>query len=120
MTAEQILSQAEGLGLLGFSREQLGAWLGELEWMMKRELLDTHEGTAAFVRPGDWAPDRPLTAPEGFERVYLHYLESRADLYNNEVERYNASVRLFNQAWQELAGWFNRNYLPKGEGIWRV
>ena len=34
------------------------------------------------------------------------------DLYNNELIKYANSRALYNTAWNDLANWWNRNYLP--------
>ena len=51
--------------------------------------------------------------------MYLTWLEAQIDLYSGELERYNASVSLFNTEYAAFESWYNRAYPPKGAGRFR-
>ena len=113
MTMRDVIDRADYLCCNAFSREEKAGWLARLEWMLKRNILDTHEGGLTFQEPGE---DTPLTAPEGFEGMYLHWLQAQIDLHSGEPERYNASISVFNTEYTAFESWYNRSYPPKGAG----
>ena len=107
------IDRVDRLRYNAFSREEKTQWLARLEWMLQRNILDTHEGGLSFREPEE---DAPLTAPEGFEGLYLSWLEAQIDLHSGELERYNASISLFNTEYAAFESWYNRTYPPKGAG----
>ena len=113
MTLGDIIDRADRLRYNAFSREEKLGWLLQLEHTVKRNILDTHEGGLTFQEPGE---DTPLTAPEGFEGMYLHWLQAQIDLHSGEPERYNASISVFNTEYTAFESWYNRSYPPKGAG----
>ena len=116
MTMGEMIDRVDCLCCNAFSREEKVGWLARLEWMLKRNILDTHEGGLTFQEPGE---NVPLTAPEGFEGMYLHWLQAQIDLHSGEPERYNASISLFNTEYAAFESWYNRSYPPKGAGRFR-
>ena len=51
--------------------------------------------------------------------MYLKWLEAQIDLYSGELERYNASISLFNTEYAAFESWYNRSFSPKGAGSFR-
>ena len=60
MTLGEAIDRVDRLRCNAFSREEKAAWLARLEWMLKRNILDTHEGGLSFREPGE---DTDLLAP---------------------------------------------------------
>ena len=116
MTLGDIIDRADRLRYNAFSREEKLGWLLQLEHTVKRNILDTHEGGLPCSQP---AEDAPTLAPEGFAGMYLKWLEAQIDLYSGELERYNASLSLFNTEYAAFESWYNRTYPPKGAGSFR-
>jgi len=121
MTIAQAISRVDRLKYNAYSLEEKRSWLGALEWLLKRNILDTHEGGLSFCPIGPDTPaDTRLLAPEPFDELYPKWLEAQIDLYNGETERYNASILLFNAAYLAFESWYHRTYPPRGAGTWRV
>ena len=116
MTMGDVIDRVDYLCCNAFSREEKAGWLARLEWMLKRNILDTHEGGLPCSQP---AEDAPTLAPEGFAGMYLKWLEAQIDLYSGELERYNASISLFNTEYAAFESWYNRSFSPKGAGSFR-
>ena len=116
MTLGDIIDRADRLRYNAFSREEKLGWLLQLEHTVKRNILDTHEGGLPCSQP---AEDAPTLAPEGFAEMYLKWPEAQIDLYSGELERYNASISLFNTEYAAFESWYNRTYSPKGAGSFR-
>jgi hypothetical protein len=53
-----------------------------------------------------------MIAPNPYDRLYLYYLMMQVDLHNQELDKYNNSVRLFNEAFSNFAAFWNRAYMP--------
>ena len=116
MTLGEAIDRVDRLRCNALSREEKAAWPARLDRVLKRNILATHEGGLAVRGPGE---DTDLLAPEAFEGMYLTWLEAQIDLYSGELERYNASVSLFNTEYAAFESWYNRAYPPKGAGRFR-
>lgn len=90
-------------------------WLSELEWMIKTEIIDTHEGSEAVTFNGyDETTDteRELLISAPHDDVYLKWLESKIDYHNAEYGKYNNSSTAFNTAWSAFERCYNRLHKP--------
>ncbi|MGN1016431.1 MAG: hypothetical protein ACI4PL_05505 [Faecousia sp.] len=116
MTLGEIIDRVDRLRYNTFSREEKLGWLLQLEYTVKRNILDTHEGGLPFSQP---EANAPTLAPEDFAGMYLKWLEAQIDLYSGELERYNASISLFNTEYAAFESWYNRTFPPKAAGRFR-
>ena len=57
--------------------------------------------------------ERELAVPVPFTDLYIYYLASRIDYFNGDVDRYNDSMVLYNDAWDAFAAHYRRNNKPK-------
>ncbi len=65
--------------------------------------------------------DKPLLAPPPYDRVYDFWLISSIEFALREYSSYNNSVLLYNEAYQEFAAWFRRQFRGKpGHGFTHV
>lgn len=120
MTIGEAISRVDRLKYNVFSLGEKQQWLGELEAMLKRQILDTHGPGLSYTPIGDTTPpETELLAPEPFDTLYIQWLEARIDLYNGETERYNASIMLFNHQLAAFARWYHRSFPPKDSGGWQ-
>lgn len=100
-----------------FSAEEKYRWLSEIDGLIVRELIDTHEGSplsGAFT--GYQIPDdekTELLAPFPYDKLYRWYLESKIDLGNMEIGKYNNSNSLFNSAYLTFSDHYNRTHMPR-------
>ena len=106
MTLGEAIDRVDYLRYNAFTREEKAAWLAQLERMLKRNILDTHEEGLPFQEPGE---DTPLTAPESFDMMYLRWLEAQIDYANQEYMKYNNAMALFTALWQEYANQVRRS-----------
>ena len=106
-----------------FSAAEKFRWLSDIDGLICRELLDTHEdspleGSFQGYREGV-DEDTELIAPFPYDILYRWYLESQIDLGNMEITKYNNSRSLFNSAYLTYTDWYNRTHMPKGAGGYR-
>ena len=103
----------------GFSQMEKIRWLSTLDGIIKKEILDVHEGgeEASFV-PYDetTAADTQLLASEPYgPDLYVKYLENQIDYYNGETEKYNNSLLMYQSAYLAFARWYSRSHRPLGQ-----
>ncbi len=93
------------------------AWLSRLDAMVKKEIIDTHEGgeDIAFEGYNDDTPvETELLIPAPYDEVYLRWLEAQIDYTNGEYGRYNNSMVMYNTSYTAFANYYNRTHMPIG------
>lgn len=95
-------------------------WLSTLDGIIKRDIIDKHDGGEGVVFEG-YTKDTPLSTElligEPYEEMYISFMESKIDYYNAEIIKYNNSVTRYNDAFQAFSNDYNRNHMPKGKKI---
>lgn len=92
------------------------AWLSELDSMVKKEIIDTHEGEASFTGYGDSTDlQTVLLITEPYDKAYLLWLEAQIDYYNGEYDKYNNAMDMFHTAYEGYQKYYNRTHMPKGK-----
>lgn len=95
-------------------------WLSRVDGMVKRLIIDTHEGGNAVVFNGydeDTDLQTELLIPEPFAEAYLRWLEAQIDYANGEYRKYNNSMEMFNTSWNAYQNYYNRTHMPKGKNM---
>ena len=97
-------------------------WLSRLDWMIKRLIVDTHEGGDKVSFSGyDDSTDlnTELLVPPPFDEVYLRWLEAQIDYHNGEYDKYNAAILMYNTAYEAYANYYKQTHVPCGRGMGR-
>ena len=118
MTVAEAIALVDGLKPNKFSQEDKVKWLSDIDGLIVRELIDTHEDSPLeneFEGYTDAAADgnKELIAPYPYDILYRWYLESQIDLGNMEIAKYNNSKTLFNNAYLTYTDYYNRTHMPK-------
>lgn len=103
-----------------YTQDEKVKWLCRLDWSIKREIVDTHEGGEAVVYVGydDSTPlETELLAPPPYDEVYLKWLEAQIDYANGEYGKFNNSITMYNTAYTAFEKWYNRNHVPLGKSF---
>ena len=77
-----------------FDTEEKLGWINELEWRIKREIIDTHEQGELYPfdgYAGEESLEQQLLAPAPWDMVYVRWMEAMIDYRNGESERYENS-----------------------------
>lgn len=91
------------------------AWLSELDSMVKLEVIDTHEGETTFTGYDDSTDmQTELLIPAPFDEAYLLWMEAKIAYYNEEYEKYNNAMAMFQTAYEGCKNYYNRTHMPKG------
>lgn len=116
MTIQAAIDLIDSLKPNMFEDQQKIAWLSELDGMIWREVIKTHEGYPVGIDftgyDQDTEMDTVLLAPPPYSDVYKHWLASRMDIANRDNNEYAKDMVLFNSAWQTFCDYWNRNYMP--------
>ena len=110
------ISRIDSLKHNTYTQADKVAWLSTLDGMVKREIIDTHEGgEVAFNGYGDSTDlHTQLLVPEPYAEMYLRWMEAQIDYYNGEYEKYNNAMDMFHTAYRGFASYYNRTHMPKG------
>lgn len=120
MKISQAIEQLDELKSNSYTEQEKVRWLSRLDAMIKRMIIDTHEGGEDCTFTGyDENTDMGtmLLVQEPFDEMYLHYLAAQIDLANMEYDRYNNAITVFRDKFQDFADWYNRTHMPKTSQI---
>ena len=93
------------------------AWLSRLDTMVKKHIIDTHEGDEVTFTGYDDSTDlqAELLVPAPYDEMYLRWLEAQIDYHNGEYDKYNNATDIFNTAYEGYQNYYNRTHMPKGK-----
>ncbi len=115
MTINQAIERTDSLKYNDSSRAEKIAWLSQLDGMIQNKILDTHQGAAGTRFTGydmdtDGATVLLVSAP--YDAMYLRWLEAQIDYANGEIDRYNASITMFNTEYEAFENFYIRTHMP--------
>lgn len=114
MTVTETISKADELRMNTISDEQKAAWVMGLD-------KEIGERLCTESRVHDWPTgDGELLVPSPYDRVYVLYLCSQIDYYNNETALYGNDKAVYDEALGEAMAWWRRNNCPAYGGNVRV
>ena len=116
----EAINQIDSLKHNTYSQRDKIVWLSRLDSMVKRLIIDTHEGgdDVTFTGYTDTTdPETELLVPAPFDEMYLRWLEARIDYANGEYGKYNNAILVYQTAYDAYANYYNRNHMPKGKSI---
>lgn len=110
MTVTDTISQADELRLNTISDEQKAAWVMGLDQQIGERIdMASYEHS--------WpAGDGELLLPAPYDRVYVLYLCSQIDYYNNETALYGNDKAVYDEAMSEAMAWWRRQHCPDNTG----
>lgn len=119
MTIIEAINKTDALKSNTYTQDEKMAWLNNLEWRIKQEVIDTHEGgeDVTFTGyDGDTDVTTKLIAEAPHDEVYLRWLQAQIDYYNGEIDKYNLSITMFNTAYDGFCNYYNRTHMPLAAG----
>ena len=115
----QAIKQLDDLIQNTYSTPNKVEWLSKLDNMVKKQIVDTHEGAAEITFTGydeNTDPNTELLVPAPHDNMYLQWLEAQIHYHNGEYDRYNNAIIMFNTTFGDYANHYNRTHMPKSEG----
>lgn len=120
MKIKEAINQIDSQKPNTYSYAEKLSWLNRLDSMVKRLIIDTHEGGDDVAFTGyDERTDQntEMLVPAPFDEVYIRWLEAQIDYANEEYDRYNNAVLMYQTAYDGFSAWYNRNHMPKRKSI---
>lgn len=118
MTIMDAIYRIDELKPNSYSQTEKIKWLSSLDGIIKKEIIDTHEGgeDIEFSEYGEYQDlSTPLLVPAPYDDIYLRWLEAQIDYTNGEYGKYNNSIAMYNTAYSAYANHYNRTHMPKGK-----
>lgn len=119
MTIAQAIERINALKQNTYTTSDKIEWLSRLDAMVKRLIIDVHEGADEGIFDGytdQTDKNTELLVPAPFDEVYLLWLESQINYYNGEYDKYNASILMYQTAFEKYANYYRRDHMPKSRG----
>lgn len=113
------ISRIDDLMRNTYSQTEKVEWLSRLDNMVKKQIIDTHEGSenVAFNGYNASTPmDTVLLVPAPYDEVYLKWIEAQIHYYNGEYDKYNNAIIMFNTDFEAYAAHYNQDHRPVNRG----
>lgn len=110
-TLRQVIDFVEGIKPSAYSEEIKTEWINEIEGAIQSEIFLF--GVDDIVRY-DWetCADHELLVRAPYHEVYYNYLYAKIDFANEEYERYQNSMEMFEESLSRFRKWYILNYRP--------
>ena len=119
MTIIEAINRVDSIKPNTYSQEEKVQWLSTLDGTIKKEVIDTHEGSE-LVSFNGYTVDTPLNTellvPAPYDQIYISYLEMQIDYANAEYGKYNNSMTMYNTAYAAYERYYNRENKPISRG----
>lgn len=122
MTIQDAITQADDLQRNTYTIEHKITWLSRLEDMVKKQVIDLHEGAEdAGFEPVTGSTDMShvLFIPAPYDEAYIHWICAQVNYNNNELDRYNASITMFTTLFEAFKREYTRQHKPLNPGSFR-
>ena len=113
MKIGEAISRIDALMHNTYTSEQKLAMLSKADSMVKRNIVDTHEGAEQVIFNGYTAEtdlDTQLLVPPPFDELYLRWMEAQIHYHDGEYTKYNNAILLFNTELEAYARDYNRTH----------
>ena len=118
MTIIEAINKIDSLKHNTYNQNDKVEWLSRADWMIKRHIIDTHEGGVEFSGyDGSTDLQKELLAPAPYDELYLRWMEAQIDYNNGEYSKYNNSIDMFNTAYEAFQNYYNRTHMPIGKSL---
>lgn len=122
MTIIGAINQIDSLKPNTYSVKQKIQWLSQLDAIVKRQVIDAHEGGEQISFDGydeNTDVNTALLMPAPFDVAYLYWLEAQIHYAYEDIEMYNSAILMFNTHFSEYKADYKRNHAAKSNGRFR-
>ncbi len=115
MTIIEAINKVDALKPNSYTQHDKISWLSQLDGLIKKQIIDTHEGGESVVFNGyneETPLDTVLIVEAPYDAVYLTWLEARIDYTNGEYAKYNNSAMAYNNDYSAFERYYNRQNMP--------
>ena len=118
----EAINQIDSLKPNTYSTRQKVVWLSQLEAIVKRQVIDEHEGSELVEFNGydeNTDVNTVLLMPSPFDISYIYWLEAQIHYANEDIDMYNTAIQMFNTTYSEYKADYKRHHTAKGGGRFR-
>lgn len=111
----EAINRLDALKFNTYTQSDKVEWLSRLDNMVKKHIIDTHEGADDIIFSGyDDSTDlnTELLVPVPHDEMYLRWMEAQIDYHNGEYDKYNNAIIMFNTAYEAYQAFYSREHLP--------
>ena len=115
----QAITRLDELIFNTYTQSHKVEWLSKLDAMVKKQIIDTHEGAEDVVFAGyddSTDPQKELLVPAPHDEMYLLWMEAKIHYHNGEYDKYNNAIIMFNTAFEAYQAYYNQKHLPVTRG----
>lgn len=116
MTIIEAINRTEAVKANQYTQEEKIRWLSILDGIVFKEVIETHENTEGYAYSGyndsTSLSTQLLIAEPYAQQIYPAWLAAQIDLCNDEIQRYNNNMDIFQAAYISYTAWYNRTYMP--------
>ena len=115
MTIMEAITRLDSLKFNTYTQSNKVEWLSRLDNMVKKHIIDTHEGAEDVVFSGyddNTDLNTELLVPTPHDEMYLRWMETQIDYHNGEYDKYNNAIIMFNADWDAYQAFYTRTHLP--------
>ena len=119
MRINEAINRLDSLKFNTYTQDDKIDWLSRLDNMVKKQIIDTHEGAESVSFTGytaDTPLDTVLLVPAPYDEVYLRWMEAQIDYHNGEYDKYNNAIIMFNTAFEAYQKHYNSAHKPVQRG----
>lgn len=117
MTIREAIDRIDSLKHNTYSYAEKVLWLSKLDYVIKRQIINTHEGWDKVKFGGYTAKTKGTTkllVPAPYDEMYIHWLAAQIDYANGEYDRYNNTMAMYQTEYNGYSNYYNRNHMPLG------
>ena len=119
MTIIEAINRIDALIFNTYKQPDKIEWLSRLDSMVKRLIIDTHQGAESTSFSG-YTVDTPLNTvllvPAPYDEMYLRFMEAQIHYHNGEYDKYNNAIILYNTEFEAYQSYYNRTHMPVQHG----
>ena len=114
MTLMEAINHLDAVKPNSYGQREKITWLSNLDGLIKKEIIETHEGGENVIFGGYTEADlmKNLIARAPYDDIYIKWLEAKIDYANGEYQKYNNSALAFNEGYQRFARAYHREHRP--------
>ena len=119
MRINEAIHRLDSLKFNTYSQSDKVDWLSRLDYMVKQQIIDTHEGGGCVSFHGydeNTSLDTVLLVPAPYDEIYLRWMEAQIDYHNGEYDKYNNAIIMFNTAFEAYQSHYNSTHKPVSHG----
>ena len=116
----EAINQIDTLMHNTYHRNDKVQWLSELDYDIKQQIIDNHEGGQSVSFTGynaDTPVETVLLVPAPHDIMYLRWLEAQIHYHNGEYDKYNNAIVMFNTAFDSYQKHYTRTQKPLSRGV---